>query len=52
MDPVTAAVLMAVGVKLGEGVVTDCYSALKDLLRRKFGDRGGVVEGGYSVPPM
>jgi hypothetical protein len=51
MDPITAAILAALGAgalkgvgKLGQDVLSDAYEGLKNLLRRKFGEQGDVAQ--------
>lgn len=51
MDPITAAILAALGAgalkgvgKLGQDVLADAYEGLKKLLRRKFGDQSDVAQ--------
>ena len=50
MDPITAAILAAVSAgliagatKTAENALTDAYTALKDLIKRKFGSKSEVV---------
>jgi hypothetical protein len=47
MDPITGAIIAAItaGVsKTGENLVVDAYNGLKELLRRKFGQHGDIVQ--------
>ena len=47
MDPITLAIVAAVtaGVtKIGESVITDAYTGLKDLLKQKFGAASSLVK--------
>jgi hypothetical protein len=50
MDPITAAIVAALAAgavsgatKVGEQVITDGYSKLKELLKKKFGAKSKVV---------
>jgi hypothetical protein len=51
MDPITSSIVVALttGVtasagKLGQEVILDAYTALKNLLKKKFGDQSDVVK--------
>ena len=51
MDPITTAIMAAIGAgaltgvtKAGEQAVVDAYGKLKDLLKKKFGEKSKVVE--------
>jgi hypothetical protein len=51
MDPITTAILTAIAAgalsaatKVGEQVIVDAYTKLKDLLKTKFGVRSKVVK--------
>lgn len=44
MDPITTAIVTAVGTGLVKDVVTDSYNALKAALKKKFGDKSDLVD--------
>ena len=48
MDPITAAVIYAVG-KLGHRVINDAYSALKAVLKRKWGADSDLMNAVYQL---
>ncbi|MCM0589386.1 MAG: hypothetical protein HEQ35_10150 [Gloeotrichia echinulata IR180] len=44
MDPITTAIVTAVGTGLVKDVITDSYNALKAALKKKFGDKSDLVD--------
>jgi hypothetical protein len=44
MDPITTAILTAVGTGFVKDVVTDSYTELKAALKKKFGDKSDLVD--------
>lgn len=44
MDPITTAIVTAVGTGFAKDVITDSYNTLKSALRRKFGDQSDLVD--------
>lgn len=43
MDPITTAIVTAVGTGLVKDVITDSYNSLKAALKKKFGDKSDLV---------
>jgi hypothetical protein len=44
MDPITTAIVTAVGTGLVKDVITDSYNTLKAALKKKFGDKSDLVD--------